>query len=104
MKKFILFLIVAFTAVFAREPQSIINDICSNCHGFNMEKKGFGVSQPPSSLSSSYIFEALTAYRAGKKSDYNMGETMTTQTSTLTDEEIKELSIYIKTLTNKKKK
>lgn len=104
MKKFVIFLLVTFSTIFAREPQEIINDICSACHGLNMEKRGFGVSEPPNSLSSSYILDALTKYRSGIKSDYNMGETMKAQTSTLTNDEIKELSIYIKELGLKNKK
>lgn len=103
MKKIVFFLLVGITSIFAREPQEIIDNICSTCHGINMEKKGFGVSEPPNSLSSSYILRSLTKYRAGTKSDYGQGPTMTTQTSTLTDEEIKALSIYVKALGKKKK-
>lgn len=104
MKNMILFLLTISTFIFAREPQVIIDSICSTCHGLNMEKKCFGVSEIPNTLSTSYISEALTAYRAGGKSDYRMGDTMKEQTSTLTDDEIKALSIYIKALGKKKNK
>lgn len=104
MKKFILFFLILGISLFAREPQEIIDNICSTCHGINMEKKGFGVSEAPNTLSSSYILRALTKYREGTKSDYGMGPTMTTQTSTLTDDEIKALSIYVKALGKKKEK
>ena len=104
MKKTVLFLLTISALLFAREPQEIIDNICSTCHGLNMEKKGFGVSEPPNTLSSSYILSALTKYRAGTKSDYGQGSTMTDQTSTLTDKEIKALSIYVKALGKNKEK
>lgn len=104
MKKCILFLVLFTSTLFAREPQEIIDTNCSTCHGFNMEKSCFSVSEIPNQLSSSYIKESLFAYRAGKKSDYRMGGTMEVQTSTLTDGEIVALSIYIKALGKKKKK
>jgi cytochrome c553 len=102
MKKIVVFLLVITSFLFAREPQEIIDSICSSCHGFNMEKRGYGVSEPPRGLSSSYILSALTKYKKGKKSDYGQGRTMSEQTSTLTVEEIKALSIYIKALGKKK--
>lgn len=104
LKKLVLLVFLFSLTLFAREPQEIINTICSTCHGFNMEKKCFSVSEIPNTLSSSYILEALTKYRAGKKNDYRMGSTMTAETSTLTDEEIKALSIYVKALGKKRKK
>ncbi len=104
MKKLILFLLMITTFLFSREPQEIINTICSTCHGFNMEKSCFSVSEIPNTLSSSYIKESLFAYRDGKKSDYRMGSTMTAQTNTLTNEEIIALSIHIKALGKKKEK
>ncbi len=103
MKKLVLLIFLFTLTLLARQPQEIIDTICSTCHGFNMEKKCFSVSEIPNTLSSSYILEALTQYRAGKKSDYRMGSTMTAETSTLTDEEIKALSIYVKALGQKKK-
>lgn len=103
MKKLILLFLILYSSILAREPQEIIDTICSTCHGFNMEKSCFGVSEIPNTLSSSYILESLTAYRAGKKSDYRMGSTMTAETITLSDDEIKALSIYVKALGKKKK-
>lgn len=102
MKKIILLLLVTVSMIYARSTSFIIENICSSCHGINMDKSCFGVSEKPNELSSSYIKEALTKYRAGKKSDYRNGETMKTQTSSLSDNEIKELSIYIKSLRKKK--
>lgn len=104
MKKIVLFLLLMLSSLFSREPQEIIDTICSTCHGFNMEKPCFGVSEIPNQLSSSYIKEALMAYRAGKKNDYRMGSTMEVQTNTLTNDEIVALSIYVKALGKKKKK
>ncbi|QKJ23508.1 c-type cytochrome [Poseidonibacter lekithochrous] len=104
MKKLILLFLILYSSILAREPQEIIDTICSTCHGFTMEKSCFGVSEIPNTLSSSYILESLTAYRAGKKSDYRMGSTMTAETSTLSDDEIKALSIYVKALGKKKSK
>jgi cytochrome c553 len=101
MKKTILFLLFLSSFLFARTPEFIVKTICSNCHGLNMDQKCFGVSEKPYELSSSYIKEALMSYRSGKKSDYSNGETMTEQTSTLSDEEIVALSIYVNSLNKK---
>lgn len=101
MKKIILLLFVLSSFIFARTAAFIVENICSSCHGINMDKKCFGVSEKPNELSSSYIKEALTQYRSGTKNDYRNGETMKDQTSTLTDVEIKELSVYVKSLRKK---
>ncbi len=101
MKKFILFLMLLSTVLFAKEPKEIVDTNCSSCHGAMMEKACFGVSKIPNSLSAQTILEALTEYKNGTRNNYKMGGAMTARTNMLSDEEIKALSIYVHELGKK---
>jgi len=98
MFKIVLISLLSFGYIFANNAQTIVENVCSNCHGFWVHEGGLGVSLPPNSLPQKEILEKLRAYKTGTLSQYGMGMTMTEQLSNLSDKELVDLSHHIPTL------
>jgi len=98
MKKVILTLCLLLSYVFAGNAKDIIASSCYACHGDNMDKSCYGVSKIPNKLNQDTIFKTLRAYKLGTKNIYGMGEVMKSQLKSLSDDDLKKLSVYIPTL------
>ena len=73
---------------------------CIACHGMKGERKALNVSRKLKEIKGENIAEILREYKNGKRNKYKMGMIMKGQAGRLSDEDIKNVSSYIKTLKN----
>lgn len=80
---------------FKSSPSLLFNQRCKPCHGLDATHRALSKSAVIRNWSATKIANALKSYKAGKRNSTGMGETMHAQASTLTNSEIKALSLYI---------
>ncbi len=85
------------------KPKDLYNK-CITCHGKQAEKKALGKSDIIANWDAAKIENALKGYKAGLRNKHGMGGVMKGQVISLSDEEIKKLSVYISKFAKNSKK
>lgn len=98
MFKIVLISLLSFGYIYAQSAKTIVQNVCSNCHGIGVNESAFGVSKVPNTLPQEEILKKLRGYKSGTLSQYGMGNTMMEQLANFSDEELVELSKYVPTL------
>ncbi|WP_415396505.1 c-type cytochrome [Sulfurimonas sp. CS5] len=94
MKKY-LFLILSITYI---ASASQLFDRCAVCHGDKGEKHSKGLTKSIAGMKADDVVKILREYKAAKRNTYGLGKMMQGQAGRLSEDDIKEVAIYIESL------
>jgi cytochrome c553 len=96
MKKISVSILVTVIVVLANSEELYKN--CAGCHGEHGQLSALGQSKIITGQESNLSVKQLTAYKNGELNKYGLGNIMQLQLTALSEDDIKELAEYIKSM------
>ena len=98
MKKSIFLVLIMALGAFADDGATVYKQKCQNCHGKNGELSALGKAEPIAGWDKTKTAEALAGYQNGSRNIKGLGAVMTKGVSSLSADDINNVSEYVSTL------